>query len=483
MRGVAVALLAGAWLGAPVGAAALEPLPAAVHVHSDLSTGDLPVEALAAAAAGRGIRALLLAENYLLRVEYGVPPFRALTRVTWEDRSVVRLGITQYLARVEAVRRRSPEFILVPGVEVMPHYFWTGSVLDLALTLHNTQKNLLVFGLEDPRELGRLPVVSHRAAERRLGWQSLLDALPGLLVIPGLGLLARRPRRNPGARPARPWLLGTGLVVLGVAGVVRAWPFTVDPFPPWTDFGVEPHQALIDHVDRLGGLTVWSFPEAPDAGEERVGPLRVAWRTDPHPDDLLRTARYTAFGGLYEQPTRVVEPGGVWDRLLVEAARGERRRPPWALGEAGFHTPRDGKELGTIQTVFLVEARTAEGVLQALRHGRLYALARTEAAGLLLEEFSVSAGGRQAGPGEHVSVPAGTPVEVRVAVDVRPVGRMPLRVSLVRNGTVVEAWAGETPFRARYREQVPVGPAVLRLDVRGRPPHRLLTSPVLLLAR
>jgi hypothetical protein len=482
----AVALLAGAALGGPAGATALEPLPAVVHAHSDQSTGDLSLDALAAAAAERGIGALLLAENYLLRVEYGLPPFRALTRVTWEHRSVVRLGVEAYLARVEAVRRRHPGLVLVPGVEVMPHYFWTGSPLDGALTLHNTQKNLLVFGLEDPRELGRLPAVGHRAAARRYGWQSVWDLLPGLLAIPGLGLLARRPRAGSGGpwrRPSRPWLLGSGVLALGILGLVRGWPFTVDPYPPWADFGIAPYQALIDHVERRGGLTVWSFPEAPDAGEERIGPVRVTWRTEPHPDDLLRSARYTAFGGLYEQPTRVVEPGGVWDRLLGEAARGERSRPAWALGEAGFHGSRDGQRLGTVQTVFLVEARTAAGVLEALRQGRLYARARTEQASLELGEFSVHVAERRAGPGERLSVPAGAPVEVRVAVESRPAVPMPLRVSLVRNGTVLEAWVGSTPFRALYRERAPAGPTVLRLDVRGPAPHRLLTSPVLLLAR
>jgi hypothetical protein len=262
--------------------------------------------------------------------------------------------------------------------------------------------------------------------------------------------------------------------------VVRGWPFTVDRYPPWEDFGVAPHQALIDHVEGLGGAAVWSFPEAPDAGEEAVGPLRVRWHTEPYPDDLLRTSRYTAFGGLYEQPTRVVEPGEHWDRLLGQFARGERTRPAWAIGEAGFHGPSAGKRLGSVQTVLLVTERSERAVLEALRRGRLYALARTAEAGLVLEEFSVTAGGVTVGAGEAVRVAAGTPLEVHIAVGTTGAA-LPLRVTLVRNGAVAEAWAGPTPFRVVWRQPADGTAAVFRVDARAPVPHRLLTSPIFVL--
>ena len=76
-----------------------------VHVHSDLSTGDFSLEELVALADRQGIGALLLAENYLLRVEYGLPPFRALTRVSREERSVDG-RVEHYLARVAEAQAR-----------------------------------------------------------------------------------------------------------------------------------------------------------------------------------------------------------------------------------------------------------------------------------------------------------------------------------------------------------------------------------------
>ncbi len=466
-------------------AAGLERLPAVVHVHSDLSTGELALEALAEAAERQEIGALLLAENYLLRVNYGLPPFRALTGLVHEMPSVLPSGVERYFERVAEVRQSHPRVLLLPGLEVMPHYYWTGSPVTGSLSLHNTQKNLLVFGLSDPKAVARLPVIGNRQ-HGHYTWQSVLDALPALLGIPGVILLARkRARHRRLGRTVlvvrqRPWLAGGALVALAAVTVARGWPFTVDRYPPWKDFGVAPHQALIDYVERLGGAAVWSFPEAPDAGEQAVGPLRVNWRTEPYPDDLLRTARYTAFGGLYEQPTRVIEPGDNWDRLLLAFARGERTRPAWAIGEAGFHESSPGKRLGSVQTVLLVAERSEGAALEALRRGRLYALARTAEAGLVLEEFSVAADGATAGAGETVRAAAGTLLQITVAIGTTGPA-LPLRVTLVRNGAVAEAWAGQTPFRTVWRQAADGAAAVFRVDARAIEPHRLLTSPLFVL--
>src|SRR5262249_11708853 len=172
---------------------ALERVVAVLHVHSDLTTGDLPLEEVARIAEAGGVGAIFLAENYLLRVEYGLPPFRALTRVTHEEPSVLARGPARFLQRVEDARRRYPRLLILPGVEVMPHYYWTGSPVTLSMTLHNVQKNLLVFGVGDPAKLSSLVATGNRH-EPRFSWQSLADAAPALLVVPGLVLLGRKRR-------------------------------------------------------------------------------------------------------------------------------------------------------------------------------------------------------------------------------------------------------------------------------------------------
>ncbi|HET7341594.1 MAG TPA: hypothetical protein VFL90_09040, partial [Methylomirabilota bacterium] len=225
------------------------------------------------------------------------------------------------------------------------------------------------------------------------------------------------------------------------------------------------------------GVTVWSFPEARDIGEERLGPLRVGWLTEPYADDLLRTFRYTAFGAIYEDTTTFEQPGGGWDRLLGEYARGERTRPAWALGESGFHGFTAGKQIGPIQTVFLASARTEAAVLEALRAGRMYGLRRTPELGFDLTDFSVGAGSASAGMGETLRAPAGTPLEVRIAIDASDGGTHDLRVALVRNGRLVVLEQGATPYRTVFRDTADGGPIVLRVDARGAN-QRVLSNPI-----
>ena len=80
---------------------------------------------------------------------------------------------------------------LLPGVEVMPHYYLSGSPLSLALTLHHTQKNILVGLLIAERFLefeALIPIFVYSSFQSfvaivpLVGWRVL--ARYGLLVGP-----------------------------------------------------------------------------------------------------------------------------------------------------------------------------------------------------------------------------------------------------------------------------------------------------------
>jgi hypothetical protein len=128
--------------------------------------------------------------------------------------------------------------------------------------------------------------------------------------------------------------------------------------------------------------------------------------------------------------------------------------------------------------VFLVRQRSEAAVLQALKRGRLYALQRLPEGQLVLGDWRVAAGEVAAVSGEVLRVAEGTPLEVGIAVDAAGSGAGPLRVTLVRNGTVVDGWSGEAGVRATHREVFDGRPAVFRIDARGRTPHRIVASPI-----
>lgn len=467
-----------------VPAETLRPLPAVLHAHSTFSTGDLPLDRLVADSRSQGLEAVLLTENYLLRVEYGLWPFRAATLVTREEPSVLSRGVEAYLAQVAEVRRRFPEMLILPGVEVVPHYYWTGSPLTGDLTNHDLQKNILVFGITDPQALKRLPSTGNPYLGRYT-LRSLVDALPGLLVLPGLWLilvrrrLVRRLGKFTVVEYQRRWLAGGVLFLLGALALGRAFPFTEDPWSPYRpDSDLAAHQALIDQVEARGGVTVWSFPEARDFSESQWWFLSVKLRTDPYPDDLVRTFRYTAFGGVYEDTTRFTTPGGLWDYILGKYLSGERGRPPWAVGESGFHGYVAGKQPMNVQTVFLVSDKSEAELLKSFRAGRMYALSRTPAYGLALGEFSVRQGDVASVSGETIWVSGDQPGEVRIKVSASDGGEYPIKAILVRNGEVVQVWAGKTPLDVVRREPFPGAASYYRLEVRGQAPHQILTNPI-----
>lgn len=104
------------------------PLVAVFHVHSSWSTGSASLDELAVAAERAGIQAIILTENYLTRIEYGLLPFRRIFRRTEGVPSVTPGTLPAFLAAVSEAQARHPGVLLLPGLEVVPHYHWSGSL-------------------------------------------------------------------------------------------------------------------------------------------------------------------------------------------------------------------------------------------------------------------------------------------------------------------------------------------------------------------
>src|SRR2546422_3010791 len=85
---------------------------------------------------------------------------------------------------------------------------------------------------------------------------------------------------------------------------------------------------------------------------------------------------------------------------------------------------------------------------------------------------------RNAISGETLSTRGGSLLEVRLGIDAVDGAARPVRVALIRNGTLAGAWTATTPFRVVHREVYDGGPAFYRLDARG--PGRLLSNPIFL---
>ncbi|MDP1769146.1 MAG: hypothetical protein Q8L74_10150 [Nitrospirota bacterium] len=441
-------------------------LLATLHVHSTASTGDMTVEALAVRAEQLGLDVLILTDNFSLRYEYGLWPLRGILKQRVTVPSVLEYGIERYLDEIAASQRRHPRLIIVPGVEVAPYYYWTGSLVERTLTMHNAQRNLLVLGLTKPEEYRSLPA-SGNPGSYSFDWRGAVNGAPILLVVPAVWLW--RPFRSAADRRSPRRMASVVLIVLAVALVANAWPLSQPAFSSYdAGLGYRPYQALIDDVANKGGLSFWSMTEARDFHEYGFGPLgTVTVKTEAHPESLLRTTGYTGFGGLYQDERTLNRPGELWDRLLQVPV--DAQRPvPVLIGELAFHGMKDaGKDLHRLVTVLSVKERTVPAVLEALSAGRAYAVGEGDRhVQLRLDEFRVFCqdGARSASMGERLDPVGARDLTVHLSISAADHGRHPVKVRLIRSGQVVAQLAGETPFLADWPD--PTMPTAERMTYR-----------------
>ena len=466
----------------------LRQIPAVVHAHSTFSSGDQTLDELITRARAVGIEAIFLSENHLQRFEYGLFPLRNILRYRVEYPSLLSQGPEAFLKAVEAANARQKDVLLIPGTEVIPHYYWTGELFRETLTMYNAQKNLLALGLSRAEDYRGIPAVGNVDAGR---WnlRSLWLLSPVALVIPGIWLLRLRRRCPVRLQFFRVSVerryTGYGILCLALGAVLLAnnFPFrTLSVSPYDANAGLGPHQAVIDFINARGGSSVWSMPEARDHQVVTVAGKRATIQTDPDPDDLLHTDGFTAFGGVYEDTTTFTQPGGGWDQLLADYLGGRRTAPAWAIGEAAYHREgQAGKRFGEVQTVILAERKDTASLLGAFKAGRMYALRRTVEAGLALDQFQVSA------PGE-APVEAGGWLTVRhgnqplIRVGVRATTSAPMRVEarLIRSGAMVHTVKRETPFAFSWQETAlqPSARVYYRLEVLGPGGHQILANPI-----
>ncbi len=460
-------------------------LRAAIHVHSTMSTGSLNLESLATRAEQQGLDVLILSENYTLRYDYGFYPFEGFLKYRVTFPALMEYGVQQFLDEIHAVQQRHPKLIIIPGVEVAPHYYWTGSLLQGNLTMHNAQRNLLVLGLDRSEDYAHIP--SHGNPSSYVWtWQSLTNAIPLLALIPIVTLwkpsvFSRSGWRQAGSR-LRPLFAGTlTLLCLGLS--ISAWPMKMPPYGSHeSNVGYRPYQDLIDRAVERGALVFWSMTEARDFSRHSFGPLgTVTVKTEPHPEALVLTHGYTGFGGLYQDARQAVAPGSVWDQLLQSRAPNGSEGFPTMIGEVAFHGTSDpGKDLDQVYTIIQAVDRTAAGVLDALRFGRAYAVARGDQKVLLrLDEFRISRTGASAQIGEVLGGRHNEDIRIRVRISALDEKAHAATLRVIRSGHVLRQLEGKTPLELDLvdRGDLPHSWSNYRLEVVGAS-GELLTNPI-----
>lgn len=470
---------------APASGQEFEQARGVIHLDTTVSGGDYTPAEMVQFLRDNDIEIGVFTDHDTVRWDYGFFPARYLIgRLTgWliskafgRTGSVQSFGAEDYVSLIDALDAEAEDLILLPGVEAIPFFYWEGSLLFNTLEIHQVYKHLLAFGMPDPSAYDRIPSVGN-GFFRTFGMDSLLSLWPvGLiiLVLKGFRLTEQSPLRGP-VRAA-----GYGLIVLALLFLTQNFPYAYTRYDQYNgDQGTGPYQDFIDFVDDEGGLVFWAHPEIEVDKVIQKPPLKVGMKTPAYHTDLIYTQNYTGFSAFFEGMKHIIPPGGIWDRVLGEYAVGDRDRPIWAIAEGDVEGDHFSPQLS--ETVFLLEERTQAGALDALRSGRIYAVAGPNAHYFTLESFVVTDDLNRAVSGGTLE--SGQEVTVRAALTfASPVEkRTGIVATLIRDGEPIGNFKGDGRLEIVYRETSPLNPDRLhyyRIDAGAPNQTRLLSNPV-----
>jgi hypothetical protein len=216
-----------------------------------------------------------------------------------------------------------------------------------------------------------------------------------------------------------------------------------------------------------------------DSGISQKGTTTL--ETLPYPNDLLKTQNYTGFQAVGDEPIGQTDPGQQWDQVLMEYLNGSRDYPVWGLGGNDYLCENQkGDRLGSIRTIFLVQERNRNAVLDAMKKGRMYAVRQSDANRLSLDQFVVEdqKAGNQVTMGQEL-----------VATDF-PTVNMKLRsvqgenktaqIQIIRNGALVKEETVSLPYDLAWRD-VNVDrkePVYYRVKATVAPTDLLVSNPI-----
>lgn len=296
-----------------------------IDIHSNISDGLYSLERTTELAGERGLSVLIFTDSALRKWEYGLWPLRNLIRKTFQEDSVLRLGVEKYFKKFTILKKKFPELVLIPGLEVSPFYYWKGNPLSKNFSINDYHKRFLVMGLSE-KDYQNLPIVGNR----------------------GFGY------------------------------------FSLSRFDQYHgQQGIGPYQDLIDYVNQKGGLVFWAHLEMTSLQRYKG----IQTYSPPHSEDLFLSQDYTGFGVTFTSKLKVTEVGRAWDRVLLEYIEGARKRPVWIIGS--LHYDGSSRRADTVETLFFVKDNEDQDILDALREGRMYVRFDSPGPSIVLKEFSI----------------------------------------------------------------------------------------------
>ena len=416
-------------------------LDTVADVKTNFSEGCASIKDIGNQSERLGIDAVIFGDYARNSIEFGAKPFERIFKNATEGPSVLGRGASGFISEVNDNDRQIKETILIPGVETIPFYFWSGSNYDKNLTAHNWDKHLMVIGLPTAQEYEQLPLQNSNLSSKYT--DSLLKQF-AILVF--LFMVSVGPVYKGYAR-----ILTVPLMVLLLLLTINNHPFRSSPFDAYHgDQGMQPYQNMIDYANSNGAMVFWNHME-PISSIRKHGTTSLA--TVPYPDDLLKTKNYTGFQVVGDHPIQQAEAGQQWDQALMEYLQGQREQPVWGYGGNNYLCEeQNGDRLGSVRTIVLVREKNRDTLLDAIRKGRMYSVRQVDDNRLSLDEFLVEdqKTGQQATLGQELTSTDFPAVKIKL----RSIkgGNKTARIQVIRNGVLVKQENVSLPYELTWRD-------------------------------
>lgn len=377
----------------------------AADLRTTFSDGADSVFELTQRAKELGLDSIIINDHLVFEIEYGIFPFEHLFKYRKVLSSIKTNGVREYLEEINKVQKEIPEVIIIPGLEVSPIYWWSGSLFNRSLMMNHWENHLGIMGVEDPEIINNIPVVHNQ-------FTSPPDKKKYIrIIILSLALLLSFAYKIFYSNNK----LWGFIVVVNLLLVINYFPTAGPDINIYSKpSGTEPYQKVIDYVNEQGGISVWHHMEA-ITGMGKKGFLHI--NTPKHPDDLLKTDGVTGFQGNYPENITIIDPGKQWDQALMEYVMGKRQVPPWSFGGLDYHSndPK-GPFLKNVKHIYWVKEKSKEEILESMRVGRFYTIFQDDDEYLVLDQFSVSGSGssKEAVSGETIEIKGKPTVKIRI---------------------------------------------------------------------
>jgi hypothetical protein len=438
-------------------------------IKSNFSEGCSSITDIVSQAERQKIDIVLFGDFARNSIEFGVKPFERIFKDVYQGSSVLDRGVGGYISEIKENDRKFENTLLIPGVETIPFYFWTGSNYDKNLTAHNWDKHLLVFGMPSAQGYEQLPLPNSNFSK-----EYTQDLLKNFMILSFIFMLTIGAVYKGYLR-----IITVPLMLLFALLTLNNHPFRSSPYDSYNgDQGMKPYQNLIDFATSKGALVFWNHMEATTGINQKDS---LSLETMPYPDDLLKTQNYTGFQAVGDLPIVQTDPGQQWDQVLMEYLNGNRERPVWGFGSNDYLCEnQNGDNLGSVRTIFLVRESSNDTVLDAMQKGRMYAVRQTDANRLSLDEFVVKdlKAGNQVTMGQELVATDFPTVNMKL----RSVqgGTKTAQIQIIRNGALVKEETVSLPYNLTWRD---VGidrikPVYYRIKATVSPTDHLVSNPI-----